>query len=86
MAGNFPSWRQALVTLASGVVLAISTCGGMLANFQLESNSRESWFLFFTIGFILSGAIVLAGIVFVIMRFLSDRRARRQPAPPPPPM
>jgi hypothetical protein len=81
MAGNFPSWRQALVTLVSGVVLAISTCGGMLANFQLESNSRESWFLLFTIGFLLSGLIALAGIVFVIIRFAGDRRARRQPPP-----
>jgi hypothetical protein len=82
VARNVPSWRQALVTLASGVLLVISTCSGLLPNHLLQNS--PSWFVpVWIIGFLLSGPLVLIGIVFVIMRFVSDRRARRQPPPSP---
>ena len=77
MAGNFPSWRQALVTLGSGIVLGISTCGGMLSTFELESRRNENWFVLFTIGFLLSLGAVLVGVVFVLLRFVMDRRKRQ---------
>jgi tellurite resistance protein TehA-like permease len=69
---GFPTWRQALTILASGIVLAVATCGGMLANFKLEGEAPL--FVVFTICFLISLLAVLVGFVLVAYRFIQDRR------------
>ena len=60
---RFPSWTQALITLASGVVLGFSSCYGFLANMNSQTASGA-----FTIGFFIGVGAFLAGMIMVLVR------------------
>lgn len=60
---RFPSWTQALITLASGAVLGFSSCYGFLANI----NSQTVGGAFF-IGFLIGVGAFLAGMIMVLVR------------------
>jgi hypothetical protein len=78
----WPSAKQAFVTLVGGLVLAASTCGGALANFNINHDSTA--FNVFMVLFLLSLPVVATGILLVIVRLVQvagRRRAARSARP-----
>jgi hypothetical protein len=63
---RFPSWKQALVILCSGIVLGASSCALFLANFNL--NDSGSLPGIFAGGFIVGVIATLVGFVLVLIR------------------
>ena len=60
---RFPNWRQALITLASGIVLGFSSCDGFLANINSQTTAWA-----FAIGFFIGVGAFLAGMIMVLVR------------------
>jgi hypothetical protein len=69
---RFPSWKQALLILAAGIVLALSSCGLFLGN--LESNDKLE--IVFTVGFFLGVGITIFGAILVLIRAIRGPGAR----------
>ena len=74
----FPSWKQALVTLGGGLVLAPTSCIGFLMSFGNNFSGNGNVFSAITGFFFVVGALaVLVGafLVFVcIIRALTKKR------------
>jgi hypothetical protein len=61
---RFPSWKQALLILAGGIVLALSSCAGFLGT--LESSDKLGIVL--AAGFFVGVAATLLGVILVLIR------------------
>jgi hypothetical protein len=70
---RFPSWKQALVILSSGIVLALSSCAIFIANF----NTSGSLPAVFAGGFIIGVIASLVGFVLVLVRAIRGPGAAR---------
>jgi hypothetical protein len=71
---RFPSWKQALLILAGGIVLALSSCAAFLGT--IDSNNKSG--IVFAAGFFLGLCAALVGMILVFIR------AIRGPASPGP--
>jgi hypothetical protein len=63
---RFPSWKQVLVILCSGIVLALSSCAAFLANINASGNLPAV----FAGGFIAGVIATLVGFVLFLVRVI----------------
>ncbi len=61
---RFPSWKQALVILCSGIVLGLSSC----AVFMVTVSSSDKLSTVFAVGFIIGVVMTLVGFLLVLIR------------------
>lgn len=61
---RFPTWAQALVILASGVLLGFSSCFAFLANVAGNQTTAE----LFGIGFLIGVGVFLFGVILLLIR------------------
>jgi hypothetical protein len=61
---RFPSWKQALLILAAGIVLALSSCAAFLSTISSADNLSVVFAVAFLIG--VGGAVV--GFALVLVR------------------
>lgn len=61
---RFPSWKQALLILAGGIVLALSSCAAFLGTMD----SRDTLSVVFAVGFFAGVAGTIAGAILVLVR------------------
>ena len=77
---RYPSWKQVLVMLLGGLVLAVTACVGFLVS--LGGNFERGGNVLTPVAAILFGGGVLAfviGLVMLFIRLLLHASAKRQP-------
>ncbi|HSA92098.1 MAG TPA: hypothetical protein VLE48_03735 [Terriglobales bacterium] len=74
-----PTWKQALVMLASGAVLGASSCYGFLETIGVKNNH---WYGPFATGFYLGCLLALGALVMVAVRLIRIIFAKPVSAPP----
>jgi hypothetical protein len=61
---RFPAWKQALLILAGGIVLAASSCAAFLGTMD----SRSALPVVFAVGFFAGVAGMIVGAILVLVR------------------
>ncbi len=84
---NERPWAQGCVIAAAGLVLAATSCVGMIVSFDMGGES--------TLGGLLSGGVIVlfgvsllaipAGFIWFIVGLVKNSSRTATPAPPPPP-
>jgi hypothetical protein len=74
-----PTWTQALVMLASGAVLGVSSCYGFLETIGVKNNN---WYGPFATGFYLGCLLALGALVMLAVRLIRMIFAKPVSAPP----
>ncbi len=69
---RFPSWKQALLILCSGIVLALSSCAMFLANINTGGNLPAV----FAGGFVIGVIATIVGFLFVLIRAIRGSRSK----------
>ena len=69
---RFPSWKQALLILGSGIVLALSSCAMFLANMNASGNLPGV----FAGGFLVGVIATILGFLLVLVRAIRGSRSR----------
>jgi tellurite resistance protein TehA-like permease len=71
---RFPSWKQALLILCSGIVLGASSCALFLANFNLHASGNLPGI--FAGGFIAGVIATIVGFLLVLIRAIRGSRSK----------
>jgi hypothetical protein len=69
---RFPSWKQALLILCSGIVLALSSCAIFLSNINTGGNLPAV----FAGGFVVGVIATLVGFLLVLIRAICGSRSK----------
>lgn len=71
---RFPSWKQALVILCSGVVLALSSCAMFLS--AMFGNASGILPAVYAAGFVLGAIATIVGCVLMLIRAIRGPRPK----------
>lgn len=72
---RFPTWKQALLILCSGIVLGLSSCAAFLAT--ISSNSSDNLSAALATGFGIGVVTSLVGLVLVLIRAIRGPGVRK---------
>jgi hypothetical protein len=75
-AQRFPTWKQALLMLGGGILLAATACFGFLVSLggNFERGGDAVWSPITAILFFIGLLVALAGLVLSIVRLFSGKR------------